>query len=504
MAEKMDDSQSDPKKRKVHAHSSARGGVAPCTLEDIHSVLEEHAHQIEALVAANKVLEGRNVALEERCKALDRKYDALVGKFLTECRDKCGSLERKYGVLEVRCSSLERSIQVLKKDVDWTYSAPDIPRSHWIEQGQDEDYAANVEECLMSIKCDADRIRSLGVDYSNCLDNMDNMAILHDDALLPHFKELADAIQLSNGIEQINIDSFELHPSALGILFPAMEGKVTSIDIRCIRIPDPDVDECYEIIAASIRRNHALNTLEWIDNRIPSDEQADLLIESVIGNRSIKYVKLENCFDQSEANGCRALASLMMCGRHLTRIDFSDNRLSSVDYVAAALATNPQLEELNLIANDLNDSDAELIAGALKQNTILRLLDLRRNNMITAIGIEKIETAIYDPSSLNAMASCNHTCYIDIGGGYKNVLTPQENRRHKLYKIFSTRHSEGSNSRHLNSELGVGIFVTKLVPSVLESIGRSYVLKPLSLYFELIRNWKMPELYEHRGTFEDD
>ena len=55
-----------PKKRKVHTPNKSCGDISPrTTLDDINAVLERHARQIEALVAANKQLEGRNAALEE-------------------------------------------------------------------------------------------------------------------------------------------------------------------------------------------------------------------------------------------------------------------------------------------------------------------------------------------------------------------------------------------------------------------------------------------------------
>ncbi|EJK71066.1 hypothetical protein THAOC_07526 [Thalassiosira oceanica] len=349
----MDDDQSDAKMRRVHALNS-RGDVPPRTLDDIHAVLEEHARQIETLTAANKVLEGRNAALEERCKALDRKSE---------------SLERSCDKLEARCNSLERSIQVLKNDVSWSYSAPDVPRDHWIEQGHDEDYADNVDWCIERIKGNAETIRSEGENvYCSCLDYEDQLAIMHDDALLPHYKELADAIQLSNGIQNIVIDNVELGPSALSILCPAMEGKVTNIFVQCVTFPAEQVAECYEIITTSIRRNHALEKLIWRNNRIPSDEQADQLIDSAIDNLSIKMLFLDNCFNQESANGCRALASLLTCGRPFKTLNFSRNGLSGIDDVAAALATNPKLKNLWIHDNQLNDRDAELIAQALKQN----------------------------------------------------------------------------------------------------------------------------------------
>ncbi|EJK76866.1 hypothetical protein THAOC_01346, partial [Thalassiosira oceanica] len=259
----------------------------------------------------------------------------------------------------------------------------------------------------------------------------------------------------------------ELRSSALGILFPAMEKKIKGIFMRA-RFPGPDVAECYEIIAASIRRNHTLETLTWIGNQIPSDDLADLLIKSIIDNRFIENVSMQKMFQ---------------------------NGLLGIDDVASALATNPQLETLFMTENQLNDGDAVLISHALKQNTNLQTMYLYDNN-ITSTGFEKIGTTIYNPSSLNAVESCNHTCWVDCverndqGGNYFS-MAPQQRQRRKLYKLFSARHAECSNARHLNAELGEGAFTTKLVPRVLECIKQCSIDRstdapaPLSLYFDL-------------------
>ncbi|EJK67063.1 hypothetical protein THAOC_11948, partial [Thalassiosira oceanica] len=201
-----------------------------------------------------------------------------------------------------------------------------------------------------------------GDTQGSTLNNEDQLAILHDDALLPHFNELSDAIQLSNGIRLILIDNIELRPSALRIMFPALEGKVTNISMYRVRFPGPDVVECYEIIAKSIRRNHALEELAWVGNRFPSDDEANLLIESIISNHSINTISMNNCFNQSDINGCRALVMLMTSGRPVDWLDFGENGLSGIDDVAAALATNTQLRTLFMNKNQLNDRDAELIA----------------------------------------------------------------------------------------------------------------------------------------------
>ncbi|EJK76031.1 hypothetical protein THAOC_02226, partial [Thalassiosira oceanica] len=301
------------RKRKLEA-SNSEGSLVASDAMDFKALLDQHSEhmrrmqsQIDGLVAINSTLQAR-----------------LDGQAERQAQEVNG-LRKKCEVLESRCGSLERSIQVLRKDVSWSYSVPDIPRRHWIEQGHDEEYADYVEGCLRYIKEKVEYIRSGDEGDCNCLDYCDQMEVLHDDALLPHFKELADAIQLSDGIRRINIDNLELGPSSLGILCPAMEGKVKDVDMRRIRFPDPDAVECYEIIATSIRRNHSLERLTWSDNWIPSDELADLLIKSIIENRVIKRIWLENSFNQSGVNGCRALAALMTCGRPFDLLNFRGN-----------------------------------------------------------------------------------------------------------------------------------------------------------------------------------
>lgn len=406
------------------------------TADEIGALLERHTRRLDERMQLQSdrfvELKAKNAALEEECRSLQLQVDELS-------KDNA-RVREDY---RARCDSLERSIQVLMKDVNWKYSAPDIPRSHWIEQGYDEGDAAIMEAIIRQMKDDVKRVRN-GTHSEHNLLFEGILSIQHDDALLPHFQELADAVQVSGGgIDSIDIYGFELRPSSLKILMPVMENKVSNVNMYRLRFP---AMRCYEIICRSIRRNHRLKKLQWIGIEIESDEQAELLIESIIDNQSIKSVSLDSSFvGRADANGCRALTSLMTSGRSFETLDFGNNGLSVIHDVAAALATNPCLEILNMSGNELDDRDAELIAHALKQNTTLRKLRLDRNDF-TSAGFGRIRTAIYEPSSLNAMESCNHICYIDCVAGNDYLMTPQQRRNRKLYKLLSTRHAEGSNS----------------------------------------------------------
>ena len=178
--------------------------------------------------------------------------------------------------------------------------------------------------------------------------------------------------------------------------------------------------------------------------------------------------------------------------------------------VSDYLATNPSLKLLCLSNNHLNDDDARLIAHALKRNTNLQSIYLDGNN-ITKVGCNALSKAVYNPESLNSVADCNHTCKIygvDFGCIPEN--NPQstliDNRAGKIHHLLSARNREGNNAYHFNLEFGdendddehLG-----LVPHVLESVNRYakrrpayYKSSPLSIMYEILQSWKMPELYE--------
>ena len=157
--------------------------------------------------------------------------------------------------------------------------------------------------------------------------------------------------------------------------------------------------------------------------------------------------------------------------------------------------------------NHLDDNDAVTIARALKQNTNLRRLHLGQND-ITETGCVALRNTIYDSTSLNAVAASNHTCCIegiDLDGINRYVDSPEVNRGRKIYSLLSSRNREGNNVYHLDAEFEDDSL--KLVPKVLESVNiyarhsyRADTVPPLSIMYEILRSWKMPNLYENNGA----
>ena len=108
----------------------------------------------------------------------------------------------------------------------------------------------------------------------------------------------------------------------------------------------------------------------------------------------------------------------------------------------------------------------------------------------------------------NAVSDSNHQCDIqgiDLGDIPNNDRGP--NRARKIYHLLSLRNREGSNVQHLNLEFDDEDDSLALVPNVLAGVQKycdvagyfhSDQVHPLSIMYEILRSWKMPQLYECR------
>jgi len=121
----------EAKRRKIEA-PNGEGSLVTSDTMDLKALLDQHSEQIrlmqsqiEGLVAINSTLAKAQLDEIQDCSIAQEIQAESQAQEVDELKERCD-------VLESRCGSLERSIQVLRKDVSWSYSAPDIPRSHWI------------------------------------------------------------------------------------------------------------------------------------------------------------------------------------------------------------------------------------------------------------------------------------------------------------------------------------------------------------------------------------
>ena len=110
----------------------------------------------------------------------------------------------------------------MKKEGHWTYSAPDVPISHWIDQGHDEEYAVEAEYLVQSIK---DTTRNLRADDGGKVQVVCGFPILSDNAIDPHWEQLASAMQLSERITELYFRNVQLEQSTLQMIEASVRQK---------------------------------------------------------------------------------------------------------------------------------------------------------------------------------------------------------------------------------------------------------------------------------------
>ena len=361
------------KKRKRDGRAGEEGGGGGAIME---KMMAEVKAQMESRLDA---MQGRLSSMDE----LERRCQSLESS-LSDTRVECQ-------FLKARCESLERSVQILTKDTKWEYAAPSIPNSHWIARGFDENYIEGMEVFLKRIKKYTCALRrgACGEDIGlGGFDEGDDTVLLHDDALLPHWKEFANALQLYQNPEafhRLSIYNMQLSSSVIGLLTPALKDKPIKafyLDRNGFVNPREGIEFAIEIIQS----NQKLKQFGWANNPIENMADANHLVEVIISHPLIKSIRLENCFG-GNVDAYKVLCSLLASNKTFATIIFNSNNLrtSGGTEIPSFLATNPSLVHLFLANNHLDDNDAVMIAHALKRNTNLRRLRLGQND-ITDIG----------------------------------------------------------------------------------------------------------------------
>ncbi|EJK52210.1 hypothetical protein THAOC_28546, partial [Thalassiosira oceanica] len=427
------------KRRLDEGPSAANGGVV--TMEDVQRLIDREQasmrHKMDALAKANAALKTQVEGLKLETEDLRR-----------------------------RCDVNARAVQVLKKDVKWTYSAPDIPRSHWLNQGHGDQYIAEMTKLVKLIKKFTEKLRN-GTARSIKLKL--EVPLAHDDILLPHWSELSDAIQIRGEGVQLSfaLMNVQVNGSVKDMLSQSLMLKCHRVELIRNRFNDQDgIDFAVEVI----QNNPQMNQFAF-GNAIDSATFGYSMLKTLVSSPARKFVKLYLGGNHIRTNGCSILP----------------------DYIAS----NPPLEVLALDYNHLVDDDLRMISMALKTNDRLKELHLNRNDY-TPIGTKWLEVAVrglrpvqtasgisfLDPS-FDSVFDCNHTCRIEIPASKfeeLNCSSSLENKLRKLYDQFDIHLTRGDLVNELQRSVGGNLI--SLMPFVLQRIEAIHLR--LSNYFRIL------------------
>jgi len=346
--------------------------------------------------------------------------------------------------------------------------------------------------------------------------------MLHDDIILPLWKEFTDALKQyqkfeyreNHGIKLFTIDDIELHSEVMDMLAPAlqtssMEGLLLGGNVG---------SDVLSFAEGIIQSNPHLKRFGWRNNQIPSVNVQRFCksIKKSVSN-SFKCLALINCFD---GDNLEMMQTVLDASHQLEALNLHDNGIGSegVHFIANFLTCSPSLKSLYLKDNRLNNDDVTLLASALQSSTNLRHLYLKDNNDITAVGRQALLESVFNVSSLNACADSNHKYRIhgltpDISKINKYIKSSL-NRTMKIFTMLSATDESFFNENCL------GDLSYKLIPDVLtlahhftqrspklseayfEQTGQTSAdwdkldedTVPITSMFELLRGWAVPSL----------
>eukprot|EP00956_Cyclotella_meneghiniana_P025226 scaffold52200_cov37-Cyclotella_meneghiniana.AAC.2 len=267
----------------------------------------------------------------------------------------------------------------------------------------------------------------------------------------------------------------------------------------------------FEFISNCVRENTRLEIFDLNDVTIENSRDIDLLCEVLNNKPSLQKIELMNC--GTEGGVFREIFNKLR-PENVHKIDISVNHLSNLrpTDMSEFLSSNPSLEELDLSNNSFNERDIVYIADAPRHNTTLRSLHFRfrLRFRVPPTNLYLLESAIYDSTSLNAAYDSNHHCrlFLHMPGSdiykFNTYDYPTLNRRKKIYTLLSKRTRRRENASFFEQD-GIGIKHIPQILSLLKTFSEHSIetggrreddeVKPLSIAYEIMRDWRMPELY---------
>ena len=172
-------------------------------------------------------------------------------------------------------------------------------------------------------------------------------------------------------------------------------------------------DDGAVLLSSAIKENRALTHLSVAGSRI-NYVGATALSQALNVNTGLRTFSLLN--NNIGIEGTRAFSRLLVGNRTLTDLDLSDAKLHGIAPLARVLAATA-LSTFSIALNDIGDGGALLIAETLKDNTVLKHIDLEANHIGPEGGV-----AIAEALRGNAVLKSINLEYNGLGDEGKGAI----------------------------------------------------------------------------------
>jgi hypothetical protein len=246
----------------------------------------------------------------------------------------------------------------------------------------------------------------------------------HDPYIDSYWQELFTAIVNATNeniskISSICIEKVEMKGEIVSALVNSLCGKAVN-SITSIKFVDTNLGgEGVISLSTLMEQSTGLWTLNLSHNRIGDMNSALCLSRALKPHLSMDFLIMSHC---DLGNDPDILSVILQSD--VKHIVLSHNNIDSLGAVKISeyLEGNPPVKFLTLDDNDFNDDDAIFISGALKKNTNLSRLYIRRNHF-TPVGVKTLFASLFDVTSLNTISESNHVCKLHVSNSHANLET---------------------------------------------------------------------------------
>eukprot|EP00956_Cyclotella_meneghiniana_P002400 scaffold2686_cov70-Cyclotella_meneghiniana.AAC.3 len=419
--------------------------------------------------------------------------------------------------------------EIVRKNQHWEYplSVPSI--DELLSLGYDQQQSEIIREDIADLKDVTTRMRK--GQYIPVVDPNPNDSgefSSNYDGYFLHYKEFKDAlVEYRHTIDYMDMGGRKFRFSFGATQIPRkfldlLQDALQQTHFHGLDFYPNNVDGVgyIDFIANCVTADSRLKILGLEGFVFDHSNEIDVLCAAVNEKDLLQEVKMTEC-EIEDGDLCEVFTKLK--SKSIEKIDLADNNLSNLGPtdISDFLVSNSSLVELRLCGNPFNEQDIVHTANALRHNTTLRQLMFRFHEPPS--NLDLLKSVVFDRSGLDSAYYSNHHCKItilreevighdiiesDITADVRNFNKCYDhvmNRRKKIYNILSTRNMNRENAAYFESR-GMSINHIPQILSVLKPFSEHHLYEesgrqeedevtPLSIAYEIMRDWKIPEVY---------